>query len=664
MTTSTPLVAATPGAFVDAVSAIPGPREVKESWDAGQFTYEAKGIASANTTMPGDTATPTSSTGSLDQRDHILRGVVPGPAREELLTTLQTKGFTVVATQSAPLQVTSLTPSTDIHKELTYPMARTILTIGLIVAGIAYLARRVKAAGLIAMPGGTNRGSVVKDRPTQRFSDIGGCNELLEELGDVVAAARDFQQGKSGARLIKGILVHGEPGTGKTLAARALAGESDSAFVSFNSGDLSTELYVGSGLRAVRQAFELARKERDAKTAELRKSNPKAQGVCFVFLDEFDTIGRKRGEIDGGGDREAANIVNAILAEMDNLDQERNKGIVVVAATNKLKEIDPALLRPGRFARKIHVPLPETTADRIDVMRKLTPSIVTDRGLSFDSDQSLEKIAKISPRKSGDDLREILSISAELAVSDNRTTITYQDLFEAYQRQMFGRVKKIAVSEHARNLVAHHENGHALAALACGIDIMLISMMPRGESLGRVVAEPAVDSEVLPSKQDILAKILISAGGRAEERLMFGELKTTTGAFGDIQNVRSLVRAMVSTGLLGDHYAVDLLDGGKNELTPKHIELIDTIARRAFNAAEQLLTSLGKERLELIVGQLKKLDRELVGPDATNFYRSLLTAEELKKLSEIAEAFFADPLGVSGERRTSEVNAEVVPKVA
>jgi hypothetical protein len=179
MTTSTPLVAATPGAFVDAVSAIPGPREVKESWDAGQFTYEAKGIASANTTMPGDTATPTSSTGSLDQRDHILRGVVPGPAREELLTTLQTKGFTVVATQSAPLQVTSLTPSTDIHKELTYPMARTILTIGLIVAGIAYLARRVKAAGLIAMPGGTNRGSVVKDRPTQRFSDIGGCNELL-----------------------------------------------------------------------------------------------------------------------------------------------------------------------------------------------------------------------------------------------------------------------------------------------------------------------------------------------------------------------------------------------------------------------------------------------------------------------------------------------------
>ena len=365
----------------------------------------------------------------------------------------------------------------------------------------------------------TKLGSDEKDKKT--FADVAGCDEEKEELAEIVDFLKDPRAYTSmGARIPKGVLLVGPPGTGKTLLAKAVAGEAGVQFLSISGSDF-VELYVGVGASRVRDLFEQAKRVAPA----------------IVFIDEIDAVGRQRGSGLGGGHDEREQTLNQLLVEMDGF--AANEGVVVLAATNRVDILDPALLRPGRFDRQVYVGLP-------DIRGREAILKIHARGKQLADDVDLNSIAKGTPGFAGADLENLMNEAALLAVRRKHRFITMEDVDEAVLKVQMGPEKKSRkMSDKARRLTAYHESGHAVAGkFLTQVDpVHYITIIPRGAAGGFTLFRPQEDLENFKSREEMFESIVMALGGRMAEKLFLDDI--STGASGDIQQASSLARDMV-----------------------------------------------------------------------------------------------------------------------
>jgi len=364
-----------------------------------------------------------------------------------------------------------------------------------------------------------NRARMV-ERCNVKFSDIAGAEEEKEETKEIVEFLKDPAKFKAlGARIPKGILLVGSPGTGKTLLAKAVAGESNVPFFSISGSDF-VELYVGVGASRVRDLFE----------------NAKKNAPCIVFIDEIDAVGRQRGAGLGGGNDEREQTLNQLLVEMDGFDS--NSGIIILAATNRADVLDPALLRPGRFDRQIYVNVPDVKG-REGIIKIHAKNKPIEESVNF------KDIARLTSGFTGADIENFLNEAAILAARDGRLTITMEDITEGINKVLMGPQKKSRlVTENDKKLTAYHESGHAIIAkfMECGDTVHEVSIIPRGMAGGYTNIRPS-DDDSHYSYNKLCNRICMMMGGRIAEEIVFGDI--TAGASSDIQRATELARKMV-----------------------------------------------------------------------------------------------------------------------
>ena len=352
------------------------------------------------------------------------------------------------------------------------------------------------------------------------FDDVAGEDEAKEELSEVV----DFLKNPGrytaiGAKIPKGVLLVGPPGTGKTLLARAVAGEARVPFFSISGSDF-VEMFVGVGASRVRDLF-----------AQAKKNAP-----CIVFIDEIDAVGRQRGSGLGGGHDEREQTLNQLLVEMDGFGS--NEGIITIAATNRPDILDPALLRPGRFDRRVVVGRPDLRG-RLAILR------VHARNKPLEADVDLNTIAKKIPGFTGADIANLLNEAALLAARQNRKTISMADLEEASEKVSYGPERKShKVSDEERKLTAYHESGHAIMAtlLPDADPVHKVTIIPRGQAGGYTMMLPHEERSFI-TKSHLLAQLRVALGGRCAEKIIFDEI--SSGASGDLQQVTGILRKMI-----------------------------------------------------------------------------------------------------------------------
>ncbi|MDE2481958.1 MAG: ATP-dependent zinc metalloprotease FtsH [bacterium] len=395
------------------------------------------------------------------------------------------------------------------------PLAVTVLFLFLIL-------RQAQSGGNQALSFGRSRAKMLSEnRPKVTFADVAGVDEAKEELGEIVDFLKYPKKYQAlGARIPKGVLLLGPPGSGKTLLARAIAGEAGVPFFSISGSDF-VEMFVGVGASRVRDLFDQA-----------KKSAP-----CIIFIDEIDAVGRQRGAGLGGGHDEREQTLNQLLVEMDGFDQ--NTGVILIAATNRPDVLDPALLRPGRFDRQIVV-------DRSDFRGREKILEVHARNKPLSKEVSLETLAKRTPGFSGADLENLLNEAALLAARKNKNIIEMSDCDEAIDRVMVGPERKSTVmSAKEKENTAYHESGHAIIGglLDKADPVHKVTIIPRGMALGITWSLPEDDRHQL-TKEEILAQITMALGGRLAEEIQFGDV--TTGASNDFQKATELARRMVT----------------------------------------------------------------------------------------------------------------------
>ena len=373
------------------------------------------------------------------------------------------------------------------------------------------------------------------------FRDVAGADEEKEELQEIVEFLRDPEKYlKLGAHIPKGVLLVGPPGTGKTLLAKAVAGEAGVKFLSISGSDF-VEMYVGVGASRVRDLFLQAKKEAPA----------------IVFIDEIDAVGRQRGSGLGGGHDEREQTLNQLLVEMDGFGS--NEGVVVLAATNRVDILDPALLRPGRFDRQVYVGLPD-----IKGREEILTIHAHNKPLAEDVD--LSQVAKGTPGFTGADLENLLNEAALLAGRQNKMAIDKAAIDEAVIKVIAGPEKHSRViPEQERKLTAYHEAGHAVVmrALPQHDPVHQITIVPRGQAGGMTISLPDEDRSYL-SREYMIQQIVSLLGGRAAEQLMLGDI--STGASNDIQRATSLARKMVGTYGMSDKLGTVAFDAGSDEV--------------------------------------------------------------------------------------------------
>lgn len=352
------------------------------------------------------------------------------------------------------------------------------------------------------------------------FKDVAGCDEAKEELADIVDYLKNPDKYKTlGGTLPKGVLLYGAPGTGKTLLAKAVAGEAGVSFFSA-SGSEFVEMFVGVGAARVRDLFERAKKNAPA----------------IIFVDELDAVGRHRFAGIGGGHDEREQTLNQLLIELDGF--EVKEGIILIAATNRPDVLDPALLRPGRFDRRINVPIPDIKG-RTEILK------VHAKKIKLSESVDLSVIAQRTPGFSGADLANIINEAAIIAAKKNKESVEFEELEEAIEKTIAGPQRRSRIiSEKEKKIIAYHEAGHALVAklLKDTDPVHKISIIPRGPALGYTLQLPQED-KYLTSKSEILSKLSILLAGRASEEVVFGEI--TTGAGDDLSKATAYAQKMV-----------------------------------------------------------------------------------------------------------------------
>ncbi|MFA4015148.1 MAG: hypothetical protein RUDDFDWM_000221 [Candidatus Fervidibacterota bacterium] len=386
---------------------------------------------------------------------------------------------------------------------------------------ISFLLRQMTYSSSQALSFARSRAKrYVKGQKRVTFEDVAGCDEAKEELREVIEFLKNPQRFQAlGANMPKGILLLGPPGCGKTLLARAVAGEADVPFI-HASGSEFVEMFVGVGAARVRDLFEQA----------------KALKPCIIFIDELDAVGRLRFAGLGGGHDEREQTLNQLLVEMDGFDP--NTGIVLMAATNRPDVLDPALLRPGRFDRRIVVDYPDAEA-RKQILK------VHVRGKPLDSDVDLDVLAKMTPGFSGADLANMVNEAAILAARRNKEKISMAEFEEALEKVAAGPERKSKrLSDNEKRILAYHEAGHALVSklLPHGQQVRKVTVIPRGMALGYTLQFPWEDKH-LWTKSELLDQITGLLAGRVVEEIIFGEV--TTGAQSDLEQASEMARRMV-----------------------------------------------------------------------------------------------------------------------
>jgi cell division protease FtsH len=398
----------------------------------------------------------------------------------------------------------------------------TLVPVALMILLFFFLFRQAQSGGSQALSFGRSRAKMLSEnRPKVTFADVAGVDEAKEELAEIVDFLKYPKKYQAlGARIPKGVLLLGPPGSGKTLLARAIAGEAGVPFLSISGSDF-VEMFVGVGASRVRDLFDQA-----------KKSAP-----CIVFIDEIDAVGRQRGAGLGGGHDEREQTLNQLLVEMDGFEQ--NTGVILIAATNRPDVLDPALLRPGRFDRQIVV-------DRADIKGRTKILEVHARNKPLAKEVALEILAKRTPGFSGADLENLLNEAALLAARRNKNIIEMNDCDEAIDRVMVGPERRsIVMSQKEKEVTAYHESGHAIiGGLTEKSDpVHKVTIIPRGMSLGLTWSLPE-DDRHSRTKEELLAQITMSLGGRLAEEIKFGDV--TTGASNDFEKATELARAMVT----------------------------------------------------------------------------------------------------------------------
>jgi cell division protease FtsH len=457
----------------------------------------------------------------------------------------------------------------------------------LFIGVLFYFMRQMQngAGGRGAMSFGRSRAKLQgEDQVKVNFSDVAGCDEAKEEVGELVEFLRDpgkFQ--KLGGRIPRGVLMVGSPGTGKTLLAKAIAGEAKVPFFSISGSDF-VEMFVGVGASRVRDMFEQAKKH----------------APCIIFIDEIDAVGRHRGAGLGGGHDEREQTLNQLLVEMDGF--EGSEGVIVIAATNRPDVLDPALLRPGRFDRQVVVPLPDLRG-REQILK------VHMRKVPLADDVDATVIARGTPGFSGADLANLVNEAALFAARANSRAVT-MDFFErAKDKIMMGSERKsMIMSEDEKKLTAYHEAGHAIVGrLVPEHDpVHKVTIIPRGRALGVTLFLPEAD-RYSQSRTYLESRLASLYGGRVAEEIIFGEDKVTTGASNDIQRATGLARDMVTKYGLSAEMGPMTYSSEEDEVflgrsVTQHKQVSEETARKidevvrgvidnAYNRARTLLTT-------------------------------------------------------------------------
>lgn len=408
-------------------------------------------------------------------------------------------------------------PTQSLWVSLLVSMLPVVLMLGL----LFFFMNQMQGGARVMSFGKSKAKAMSKDMPKTTFADVAGADEAVEELQEIKEFLQDPARFQAvGAKIPKGVLLYGAPGTGKTLLARAVAGEAEVPFFSISGSDF-VEMFVGVGASRVRDLFEQA----------------KANAPAIIFVDEIDAVGRHRGAGLGGGHDEREQTLNQLLVEMDGFDV--TGGVILIAATNRPDILDPALLRPGRFDRQIQVSPP-------DLQGRLAILKVHARGKPLTGDVDLTAVAKRTPGFTGADLANVLNEAALLTARSGAALVDNRALDEAIDRVVAGPQKRTRVmDDHEKKLTAYHEGGHALVAAALpGSDpVHKITILPRGRALGYTMVLPDQD-KYSQTRSQMLNQLSYMLGGRAAEELVFHD--PTTGAANDIEKATALARAMVT----------------------------------------------------------------------------------------------------------------------
>ena len=475
------------------------------------------------------------------------------------------------------------TSSDEVLQTLLFSVLPTVI---MLVVFIYFMRRMGNQNGQAMSFGKTKALTAEGERPKVKFSDVAGIDEAVEELQEV----RDFlsepeRYRKMGAKIPHGVLLVGPPGTGKTLLAKAVAGEAGVPFFSISGSDF-VEMFVGVGASRVRDLFKQA----------------KEAAPCIIFIDEIDAVGRQRGAGLGGGHDEREQTLNQLLVEMDGF--EDNSAVILIAATNRPDILDPALLRPGRFDRRV-------TVDRPDVSGRQKILGVHAANKPLASDVDLERIAKITPGFTGADLANLMNESALLAARRRKEKVGRDEVEEAMERVMAGPERKSRVmSQKEREVIAFHESGHALVGhvLENSDPIHKISIIARGQALGYTMQVPEQD-HFLSSRDEMLDQIAVLLGGRTAEELFCGDI--TTGASNDLERATKIAREMVTRYGMSEELGTQVFGEAQHEVflgrdyaqkndysaeTAKRIDdEIERIMREAHDRARKVLSARGDQ---------------------------------------------------------------------
>ena len=507
----------------------------------------------------------------------------------------------------------SFEPSTESNWFLTIVIS--LLPVLLIFAVFMYIMRRTQGGGALAF--GQSKAKLVRPDTTKvTFDDVAGLAEVKEEVEEIIDYLEDQKRfSRLGAEIPKGILLVGAPGTGKTLLAKAIAGEAHVPFFSISGSDF-VEMFVGVGAARVRDMFEKA----------------KASAPCIIFIDELDAVGRKRGAGLGGGHDEREQTLNQLLAEMDGF--QPNKGIIILAATNRPDVLDPALLRPGRFDRRILVPYP-VLKDREEILK------VHLRGKTIAEDVDTGVLARQTPGFVGADLRNLCNEAALLAARKNKAVVDMADFEEATDRVWLGLKRKSVVpTEKERRITAYHESGHALLGHLLQREdrsVHKISILPRSYSMGVTQSLP-LEEKYLPTQEEYKNELVCTLGGRAAEELVFNEF--TAGSSSDLRDATRLATRMVIKLGMNEELGpislgrerVDVFLGEEIVKSHEHSEEISSLADReirgllirSYEKAKQLLKK-HRSALDRLASEVLKRE-EIAGSELDALFAELMPA--------------------------------------
>ena len=486
--------------------------------------------------------------------------------------------YNIMKSHDVNVEVLPLRSGFDIFLSILISWFPILLLVGVSI----FFMRQMNGGGGKAMGFGKSKARMISGKENKvKFGDVAGIDEAKVELEEIVEYLREpgkFQ--KLGGKIPRGCLLVGGPGTGKTLLAKAIAGEANVPFFSISGSDF-VEMFVGVGASRVRDMFDQAKKH----------------SPCIIFIDEIDAVGRKRGSGYGGGNDEREQTLNQMLVEMDGFNT--NQGVIVLAATNRPDVLDQALLRPGRFDRQVVVPSP-------DIRGREKILNIHMAKIKFMQSIDINRIARSTAGFSGADLANLVNESALLAARKNRSVVTTDDLEHARDKIMLGVERKTVIKDEEKELTAYHEGGHALAVIHCqnADPIYKATILPRGRALG-FVSHPAQEDRVSETRGRLKDHITIAMAGRVAEELIFGYTKVTTGASSDIQTATSVAHKMVTKCGMSDKIGPILIEDHDPYQGGKHIS--ESLAKEINQEVKKLVDEGYKAATKILKDNMDQL---------------------------------------------------------